>query len=232
MVNTDNTQMEHSVEWYLKRTRFMSEFMLPERFENMLRVVEQRTRYMTILAENTFYPQNASALVRNCEAFGVQNIHTVEMLCKFNPNVHIVRGTDQWVDIYRYRTTAEAVDNLHNNGYRIVATTPHRNGSTPETFDVSKGPFCLVFGTEKDGISDEIIDAADDFLIIPMCGFVESLNVSASAAILLHDLSGKVRSGVDPDVWHLSECERAKLLFEWCMSSVRDSENILLKYSE
>ncbi len=214
-------------QWYEQRIDYMSGFMLAERFENMKRVVEQRTRYMTVCMENTFHPQNASALVRNCEAFGVQDIHAIEMFCGFRPNVNIVRGTDKWVDIHRYKSTGEAVRRLKDDGYRIVVTSPHKDGFTPETFDVARGKFCVVFGTEKEGASDEIIAAADEFMIIPMCGFVESLNVSASAAILLQRLTTRLRAG-DVD-WRLSELEQRRLLFEWVMGSVKDSENILAR---
>ena len=89
----------HDMEWYSERTEYMSGFLTEERMEVLQRTLAKRTRYMTILTENTFHPQNASALIRHCEAFGVQDLHTVETCCKFNPNVNIVRGTDKWVDI-------------------------------------------------------------------------------------------------------------------------------------
>lgn len=136
--------------------------------------------------------------MRHCDAFGVQELHTVETLCKFSPNASIVRGTDKWVDVRRHASTAEAIAALRAEGYRIVATTPHRESCTPETFDVARGPFALVFGTERHaGISDEAMAAADEYLRIPMCGLVESLNVSASAAILVYMLSQRVRSKVE-----------------------------------
>jgi tRNA (guanosine-2'-O-)-methyltransferase len=180
---------------------------------------------MTILTENTFHPQNASALVRHCEAFGLQDLHTVETKCKFNPNVNIVRGTDKWVDIMRHEDTTEAIATLKSAGYRIVATTPHHKSCTPETFDVTAGPFCLVFGTEHAGVSEEILEAADEYLQIPMCGMVESLNVSASAAILIYMLSQRMRLS---DVkWQIDKPSQAELLFRWTLSSVRDGERIL-----
>ncbi|MBQ5726250.1 MAG: RNA methyltransferase [Alistipes sp.] len=216
----------HDEEWYAPRMEYMTGFLTAERLEVLQRTLALRTRYMTILTENTFHPQNASALVRHCEAFGLQDLHTVETLCKFNPNVNIVRGTDKWVDITRHSSTAEAISSLKAAGYRLVATTPHRESCTPETFDVEKGPFCLVFGTEHAGVSDEIIASADEYLRIPMCGMVESLNVSASAAILIYMLSQRMRLSPSID-WHLSEAENRELLFRWVMSSVRDAERIL-----
>ncbi|MBQ5395348.1 MAG: TrmH family RNA methyltransferase, partial [Alistipes sp.] len=96
----------------------------------------------------------------------------------------------------------------------------------PETFDVEKGPFCLVFGTEHAGVSDEIIEAADEYLRIPMCGMVESLNVSASAAILIYMLSQRMRLSPSID-WRLTEDDASEMMFRWVMSSVKDAERIL-----
>ena len=216
----------HDMEWYRERTEYMAGFLTEERMAVLQRTLAERTRYMTILTENTFHPQNASALVRHCEAFGLQELHTVETICKFNPNVNIVRGTDKWVDITRHDSTAEAIASLKGAGYRLVATTPHRESCTPETFDVAKGPFCLVFGTEHAGVSDEIIEAADEYLRIPMCGMVESLNVSASAAILIYMLSQRMRLTPSID-WQLKDDDVSKMLFRWMMVAVKDSERIL-----
>lgn len=203
----------------------LAEFMLAERYATLRRAVSMRTRYMTVLAENMYHGQNAAALIRHCEAFGVQEMHTIESLCRFEPSAAVVRGTDRWVDVRRHRTTGEAVAALRSAGYRIVATTPHREDCTPETFDVARGPFALVFGTEHAGISDEIIASADEFLRIPMCGMVESLNVSASAAILIYQLSERVRQSVAD--WRLAPSDRLDVLGRWMRRSVKDSEEIL-----
>ena len=229
MTNTGNSLRRryggHTPEWYDERTDYMSGFLTGERIQTLRRTLAMRTRYMTILTENTFHPQNASALVRHCEAFGVQDLHTVETMCRFDPSVNIVRGTDKWIDIIRHDSTEEAIASLKASGYRIVATTPHRESCTPETFDVEKGRFCLVFGTEHAGVSPQIISAADEFLRIPMCGMVERLNVSASAAILIYMLSQRMRlSDVE---WRLSEAECSEVMFRWVMSSVRDARRIL-----
>ena len=187
----------------------MSLFVLAERFERMCQVVAQRTRYMTVCLENTFHPQNASAVVRTAEALGLQDIYTVETLTRFDPSLKIVRGTDKWVDIHRYRayeggSTCAVVGDLKRAGYRIVATTPHEGDLTPETFDVAQ---------------------ADEFLKIPMYGFVESLNVSVCAAIIIQRLGEKLRaSSVD---WQLSSSEQDELLYRWMCDSIKDSTRIL-----
>ena len=221
---------EPSREWLEERLEYMSQFLTDERRGVLERTVNSRTHYMRILTENMFHPQNASAIMRHCEAFGIQQIHTVEDRCRFDPSVNIVRGTQKWVDVEHHETTREALAALKAEGYRIVATTPHRCSATPESFDVTKGKFALVFGTEHAGISEEVIEAADDFLMIPMCGMVESLNVSASAAILIYMLSERIRQQTDN--WQLSQAESLKLLTRWTMSSVRDYERILRRGEE
>ena len=223
MTNIENNNL--SVEQCRRRIECLVDFMSEERFATLQRTLSKRTRYMTLLAENMFHPQNASALVRHCEAFGVQDLHTVETLCEFNPNLNIVRGTDKWIDIHRHASTAEALSHLRSEGYRIVATSPHRESCTPETFDVTRGKFVVVMGTEKTGISDEVMEASDEFLKIPMCGMVESLNVSACAAIIVYMLSERLRQSVDG--WQLSEEEQVRTLYRWCMESVRDAEAVL-----
>ncbi len=211
-----------------ERIDYLKEFMTEERFALFRRTLANRTGYMTLLAENIYHDQNAAALIRHCEAFGLQRMHTVETRCKFEPNASISRGTDQWVDVERHASTADALAALKKAGYRIVATTPHRESCTPETFDVARGPFALVFGTEHAGISDEVAAAADEFLRIPMCGMVESLNVSASAAILIYMLSERMR--LDPSIeWHLPAEEQSEILFRWMRTSVKDADAILEK---
>ena len=223
MKNTGN----NTPDWYAERIGLLAGFMTPERFEVLRRTVAMRTDYMTVLAENMYHGQNAAALIRHCEAFGLQELHTIETLCPFEPNPDIARGTDRWVDVRRHASTGEALAALKRDGYRIVATTPHRQDVTPETFDVGRGPFTLVFGTEHAGISEEVIASADEFLRIPMCGMVESLNVSASAAILIYMLSERVR--LTTPGWRMT-CERQQeVLLRWMCRSVKDAPQILEK---
>ena len=214
-----------------KQIAYLKEFMTEERFGVLERTVGLRTRYMTVCLENIFHPQNASAVVRSCEAFGIQDVHAVEVLTRFKPNVNIVRGTDKWVDIHRYRSenaSAGLITKLKNEGYRIVATSPHIDDTTPEAFDVTRGKFALFFGTEHAGISDDVRAQADEFIKIPMYGMVESLNISVCAAILLYMLSQRVHTVVDD--WQLPGNEQKKYLFRWMMESVKDSKRIMERF--
>ncbi len=224
-MTTQPNTIEKGMDWYTERIALLAEFMLPERYATLQRALKMRTNYMTVMAENMYHGHNAAALIRHCEAFGLQRMHTVETLCPFEPATGIARGTERWVDVVRHASTAEALKSLKESGYRIVATTPHREDCLPETFDVTRGPFVLVFGTEHTGISDEVIAAANEFLRIPMCGMVESLNVSASAAILIYMLSERLRQSV-PD-WQLSNDEQTEILYRWMRGSVKDAAEIL-----
>ena len=214
-------------EWYAERVDYLSGFMLDSRFDTLCRALDERTDYLTVMTENMFHAQNASAVIRHCEAFGVQNLHAVETLCPFLPTLNIALGTDKWVDVHRHATTAEALRALKADGYRIVATTPHARSCTPESFDVKAGRFALVLGTEKTGITQEVADVADEFLQIPMYGMVESLNVSASAAIIIYMLTERMRREVPREVWRLDEARRLRILYRWCVESVKDAEALL-----
>ena len=216
----------------IEKIEYLSSFMTDERFAVIRSTLDSRTDYIAVCLENTFHPHNASAVIRSCEAFGIQDIHVVETLVRFSPSVDIVKGTQKWVDLHRYGDEANPssalISRLKGDGYRIVATSPHAGDKTPEEFDVAAGKFALFFGTEKDGITEEVLENADEFIRIPMYGFVESLNISVCAAILLHILSEKVRREVDG--WQIGEPRRTEILYRWMMASVRDSKNIIKRF--
>lgn len=204
---------------------YLREFMMPERIARLESRLSYRTRYMAMCLEDIYYPHNASAVIRSAEAFGIQSIHAVESLCRFNPSRHIVRGTDQWIDLQKWDTTPDLVDHLRQNGYRIVVTSPHEGGATPETFDVEAGKFALFMGTEKTGISTWLMNQADAHICIPMVGFAESLNISVSAAIIASRLSERLRASSAP--WELTPQEKEELMLRWMKCSIRDVDNII-----
>lgn len=208
------------------KIEYLKEFMMAERYERLQSRLANRTDYMVLCLEDIFYPHNASAVIRSAEAFGIQTIHAVQSLCKFSPSQNIVRGTDQWIDLHRWSDTPSLVAHLRAEGYRIVVTSPSESGSTPESFDVAAGRFALFMGTEKTGISDWLMQEADDRISIPMVGFAESLNISVSAAIITNRLTERVRSDEQIE-WHLSKEQQQRLLYKWMHHTVKDADNIL-----
>jgi len=181
-----------------------------ERRKNLIdSLIQFRTRYITVVLEDIFQPQNASAVLRTCDCFGIQDVHIIENRNKYTINPDVALGSNKWLTLTKYnhseKNSVSAINILKEKGYRIVATSPHKNDTNLEDYDLNKGKTALVFGTELKGLSDDILDNADEFLQIPMFGFTESFNISVSAAIILHHLTYNLKkSGID---WHLTENE-------------------------
>ncbi|MEG2758736.1 MAG: RNA methyltransferase [Rikenellaceae bacterium] len=228
-INIDN---EPDRERAREHMEHLSQFMSDNRLAVLEKVLLERTDYITVCFENIYHAQNASAVLRSCEAFGIQHIHVIEELLPFEPNRAIVRGADKWLDIERHgekNATVNLINRLKGEGYRIVATSPHSLGVRPEEFDISKGKTAIIIGTEKQGVSQEALDMADEYVTIPMCGFVESLNLSVCTAIVLNALTGKMRHNENIE-WRLKKEDMDRLIYKWTLQSVKDYDRILLKY--
>ena len=213
---------------------YLSEFLKEERLEVLQSNLRFRTRYLTVCLEDIYQSQNASAVLRSCDAFGIQDIHIIEDKNKYQLNPMVTRGCSKWLNLHKYgkseNPSLDAINSLRREGYRIVATSPHIGDTPLENFDLGKGKTVLIFGTELTGISPTVEQNADEFLKIPMYGFVESLNISVSAAIVLHYLTLKLRS--TNISWQLSKDEQDSLLLQWLKISIRESEKIVQRYNE
>lgn len=187
-------------------------------------VLAERTRHLTIVLEDIFQPHNASAVLRTCDCFGIQDVHIIENRNRYEVNPDVALGSSKWLSLYKYNrqehNTLRCFQELRSKGYRIIAATPHEHDLTPDTLDISR-KFALVFGTELEGLTEEALAAADGYVRIPMVGFTESLNISVSAAILLHTLSNRIRNTVQG--WQLTPDESRDIRLEWAMSSLKHS---------
>lgn len=212
---------------------FLEQFTTEERKQQINDVVNQRTRYITVGLENIYQTQNASAVLRSCDCFGVQDVHIIENENSFNINPQVVIGATKWLHLHSYNeeqnNTRSTLKKLKADGYRIVATSPHRDDVNLNEFDLNKGKAAFIFGNEKDGISDIVFEEADEFMKIPMHGFSESLNISVSAAITLQHLSNQLRSSEIN--WQLSEKERDILHLQWLRKSVKKSELLVDEFN-
>jgi tRNA (guanosine-2'-O-)-methyltransferase len=213
-------------------SEYLKQFITERRWELFNQVIEKRTKYITVVLEDIFQPQNASAVLRTCDCFGIQDVHIIENTNEFRINPDVELGAAQWLNLTSYNTlennTLSAIDNLRKNGYRIVATTPHSNDTELENFDLDKGKIALFFGSEQPGLSRIMLDNADEFLKIPMFGFTESFNISVSAAIILHHLKHKLEKS---DIaWQLPKNDKNEILLNWLKYTIKDSELIIKEY--
>jgi tRNA (guanosine-2'-O-)-methyltransferase len=214
--------------------QFLVSFTTKARFEQLQQVLNQRTRYLTVVLEDIYQSQNASAVLRTCDCVGIQDVHIIENENDYQINPDVVRGASKWLTINRYdsskNNTLSALQALKNQGYRIVATSPHANDTSLPDFDLSKGKAAIVFGTERTGISDIVREQADEFVKIPMVGFTESFNISVSAALVLYQLTQKLR--LSDLAWQLPVPESADLLIEWLKLSIKKSELLEKRFLE
>lgn len=213
----------------------LSGYLTPKRLKLFNKILEMRTRHITVVLEDIYQSQNASAVLRTCDCFGIQDVHVIESRNEFKDNSEVSLGASKWLSINKYNEEASnslaAIKALKQKGYRIVATTPHTNDQELQDFDIAKGKTALVFGSELPGITDTILNEADEFLKIPMYGFTESFNISVSAAITLHHLSLKMRNTPDLE-WQLSQTEKNEIKMDWIRKTIKRSDLIEKRFLE
>ncbi len=212
-----------------EQIEYLSKFVTKNRINNFNKLINYRTKYITIVLEDIFQSHNASAAIRSCECLGIQDVHIIENTNKYQVNPDVVLGASKWLSLIKYNerenNTITAINKLKKQKYRIVATSPHENNISLHDLDLNKGKIALVFGSEMPGISEIVKKNADEFIYIPMCGFTESFNISVSVAICLFELSNKLRKSEIN--WQLSKSEKQTLFLEWLKQSVKKSDEIL-----
>lgn len=214
--------------------KYLKKFLTDNRINLFEKTINERTRYITVALEDIYQPHNASAVLRTCDCFGVQDIHIIENKNKYEVNPDVALGSSKWITLNYHNknenNTIAAINHLKEKGYRIVATTPHTNDVNLEDFDISKGPIALFFGTELKGLSEDVLNNCDEYLKIPMYGFTESFNISVSAAIILHTLTNKLRKSDIP--YHIKNEEIDDILYKWITNTIKKPELIIKKYYE
>jgi len=203
---------------------YLKSFVSDERLKRFDEVIAERIGHMHIVLEDIYQAHNASAVLRSVDCFGIQNVHFIETRNFYKVSDDVALGASQWLNIHRHKNTRETLSELKQQGFKIVATTPHKNDKTIYDFDVTQ-KFALVFGTEKEGISQDIFDMADEFVKIPMYGFTESFNISVCAAMCMNEFSNKIRKEV-PNPYLLAE-EKQDIYIEWLRKSIRKCDLII-----
>ena len=204
---------------------YLESFVTPQRLAKIDAALVQRTRHIAVVAEDFHDPHNASALLRTCDAMGIQDVHVVENYNTFKARVGAASGATKWVTRHQYSdpeaaNTLVCCEKLRSQGYLIVATSPHLNALPPEAMPLDQ-KLAVIFGSERDGVSQRAIAVADYQLKIPMVGFVESLNVSVSAAVCLYTMTQRLRSL--EIAWQLSDRDKQALRLDWIRQSIQNS---------
>lgn len=206
---------------------YLEGFLTDNRKERFKTVLAKRTNHFTIAVEDVFQFHNTSAVMRSCEVFGIQEINIVEQRFGKNIDKEIAMGAQKWVDVNKFENISNCIQTLKDKSYQVIATTPHNDSCLLHEFDITKKS-ALFFGTEKEGLSEEVMGQADGFLKIPMVGFTESLNISVSAAIIIQNITTRLRqSNVK---WQLTEEELLEKRLLWAKNSIKDIKRIEARY--
>jgi tRNA (guanosine-2'-O-)-methyltransferase len=210
---------------------YLCSFVTDERKLRFEEVAGKRTRFITVVLEDIFQPHNASAVLRTCDCFGVQDVHIIENKNEYHINPDVALGSSNWLTLHNYNdkdhNTLDCIKNLKKQGYSIAATTLHEKSISLEEIDMNKKT-AFLFGTEKNGLSAIALEQADCRIKIPMKGFTESFNISVSAAIILYSVTEKLRKSGIP--WQLSDEELIDIKIDWVRNSVRESELLEKQY--
>lgn len=212
---------------------YLFEFIVEDRKARFEDVVTHRTRHISVVLEDIFQPQNASAVLRSCDCFGVQDVHIIENKYEYNINPDVALGSGQWLSTHKYNdqhnNTVDCIKQLQSNGYQVLATSPRAGGLEIHEVPLEQKT-AIMFGTEQHGLSEIALKHADQHVKIPMFGFTESFNISVSAAICLYSLTTRLRESKIK--WQLTSEEKIHVLTEWARSSIKKVEHIEERYAQ
>lgn len=181
-------------------------------------VIAARLDAVTMVMDAPHDPHNGAAVMRSCDAFGVHQLHVVERTEPFVASGAVAKGTERWVDVHHHADVPSAVHTLKARGYTLVGTHPEGHLTPGELADVPR--LALVMGNEHDGICEALAAACSERVRVPMRGFVESLNVSVTAAILL----GRATEG---RVGDLEDAPRRRLFARYLIMTVPRALEVL-----
>ncbi|WDF48743.1 RNA methyltransferase [Chryseobacterium sp. KACC 21268] len=206
---------------------YLQTFLTPERLAKIEHYSQESSDFVLPVMEDIYQFRNAAAIVRSVEACGFHKVVAMEKENFFEPNLKVTKGADTWVEVEKMPRTIEALKQIKNRGYKIVAVSAENNAKMLPDYKVDE-PLALVFGTEWEGTTDELLDFADETLAIPMFGFTRSFNVSVAAAICMYELKQKLlKSNID---YKLSEEKLLQLKIRWAVNSIQSGEQILARY--
>ena len=206
---------------------YLKQFLTDERLRKIEHFSQESSDFVLPVMEDVYQFRNAAAIVRSVEACGFHHVVALEEENVFNPNLKVTKGAETWVKVEKMPNNLDSLKEIKNRGYKILAVSPENNATMLPDYEV-KEPIALVFGTELEGVSDEILDFADETLAIPMYGFTKSFNVSVAAAICMYELKQKLmKSGID---YKLSKEKLLEMKIRWTVNSIRSGEELLERF--
>lgn len=206
---------------------YLKQFLTDERLRKIEHFSQESSDFVLPVMEDVYQFRNAAAIVRSVEACGFHHVVALEEENVFNPNLKVTKGAETWVKVEKMPNNLDSLKEIKNRGYKILAVSPENNATMLPDYEV-KEPIALVFGTELEGVSDEILDFADETLAIPMFGFTKSFNVSVAAAICMYELKQKLmKSGID---YKLSDEKLLEMKIRWTVNSIRSGEELLERF--
>ena len=205
-------------------------FLLPERVARMQRALAMRTAHTTIVLEHLHDPHNIGACIRTLDALGLQDLHVIRQPV-IQPGAaypeplklgrDVTRGSERWLDVHTYDHGADAFAALKNAGYAIAVTDIHGDRPSHAPTDVPLDrPLAVVFGNEHEGVSEAAREAADMRLLLPMHGFVESLNVSVAVAMIMGRLRERVDCEIPAEIRNLPTERSNRILDRWICNDI------------
>ena len=193
------------------------------------RSLEMRTRYVTVVLEDIYQTQNASAVIRTCDLLGIQDLHVIEQRNRFKVNKAVTQGASKWVDVYRNdsgsgQATESCLTALREKGYTLAGMMPGSDALTPQSLPLDR-PVALLFGTEETGLSKAAASFIDFTVHVPMFGFSQSYNLSVCVAMALQSLTTRLHASELP--WRLDAQERLRLKLRWYAKSAANGAALL-----
>ena len=203
----------------------LSPHLSQDRLARIKEVVSRRTRSLAVVVEGIVNAGNVSAVMRSAEAMGLLSFHVILGDVRYKTSKRTTQGAEKWLDVYRWESPDACADHLQRHGYRLIAT--HLDAASPITsFDFARGRTAIVFGNEREGLSEAMLRRCDARMVIPIAGFAQSFNISVAAAIGLYHAQ-LVRSATAGGFGDLTEEERAVLTADYVIRSVGAAEAIL-----
>lgn len=188
--------------------------MTPERCARLDAVLAMRQPDLTVFAENLHKPKNFSAIVRNCDAVGINEMHVLPGEENLRKHWRTSQGAEKWMRIKTHQSSEEACTHLKSNGFQLVAAHLSDTAVDYQNVDYTR-PTAIVLGTEKFGVSESTLTAVDQQINIPMMGVSQSLNVSVACAVLLYEAQRQRQAAGMYERCRLDTKTLSRQRFEW-----------------